>query len=102
MYANSYDTTSDRELKKNIVEVKPNALEEISKLKFYEYDFKDNDIHQKLGIMANDAPYEITGKENKSINQYAFTSYVARAVQELNEKVETLEQELKELRGENK
>lgn len=100
IYAPNYDITSDRELKENIIEVTPNALADISKWKFYEYDLKDSDIHQKLGIMANDAPYEITGKENKSINQYAFTSYVARAVQQLSEIVENQAKEIKLLKEE--
>ena len=59
-------------------------------------------VHVELGIMTDEAPEEILGDDGKSINLYAYTSYVAKAVQELNEQVEELKKKIEMLEAENK
>ena len=59
-------------------------------------------VHVELGIMTDEAPEEILGDDGKSINLYAYTSYVAKAVQELNEQVEELKKKIERLEAENK
>lgn len=64
-------------------------------------------VHVELGIMTDEAPAEILGIEGKSINLYAYSSYIAKAVQELIEKsdeqekrIAALETELQALKNE--
>lgn len=59
-------------------------------------------VHVELGIMTDEAPAEILGDDGKSINLYAYTSYVAKAVQELTEQVEELKKKIERLEAENK
>lgn len=57
-------------------------------------------VHVELGIMTDEAPEEILGDDGKSINLYAYTSYVAKAVQELITKCEEQEQRIAHLEAE--
>lgn len=59
-------------------------------------------VHVELGIMTDEAPAEILGEDGKSINLYAYTSYVAKAVQELTGQVEELKKKIEILEAENK
>lgn len=59
-------------------------------------------VHVELGIMTDEAPAEILGEDGKSINLYAYTSYVAKAVQELTKQVEELKEKIEILEAENK
>ena len=108
------------------------AIDGIKSLRFYSYDYKPHEdtqydeaetvqevklnsaeldeaeesektpVHVELGIMTDEAPEEILGDDGKSINLYAYTSYVAKAVQELNEQVEELKKKIEILEAENK
>lgn len=57
-------------------------------------------VHVELGIMTDEAPEEILGDDGKSINLYAYTSYVAKAVQELVTKCEEQEKRIADLEAE--
>lgn len=102
--ADSWVVNSDRELKENIVEISDvEALDKVNQLKFYSYDFKKTDTpkakalnsagtpeakektptHIEMGIMADEAPKEIQCEGGKQIDLYAYTSLVAKSVQEL-------------------
>ena len=57
-------------------------------------------VHVELGIMTDEAPEEILGDDGKGINLYAYTSYVAKAVQELIDKCEEQEKRIADLEAE--
>lgn len=57
-------------------------------------------VHVELGIMTDEAPEEILGDDGKGINLYAYTSYVAKAVQEIIDKCEKQEQRIADLEAE--
>lgn len=106
------------------------AIDGIKSLRFYSYDYKPHEdiqnseaqtvqevklnsaesdeaeesektpVHVELGIMTDEAPEEILGDDGKSINLYAYTSYVAKAVQELITKCEEQEQRIAHLEAE--
>lgn len=50
--------------------------------------------------MTDEAPEEILGDDGKGINLYAYTSYVAKAVQEIIDKCEKQEQRIADLEAE--
>lgn len=100
---NGVNVTSDPELKENIAEVTNlNALSKISNMKFYSYDYKsDSALHVDIGTMAPDSPAEIQSNDGKAIDLYAYINLTTKAVQELSQKVEALEQKIIELEAEN-
>ena len=103
---------SSRELKTNIKSQYIQALQEIEKLKFYSYDFKNTEenslnsnlSHVEIGLIADEAPNEIKSDNGNAIDLYAYISLTAKALQELSEKctiqekrIESLEAELQEI-----
>ncbi len=100
---NGISVTSDPELKDNITEVTNiNALGKISKMKFYSYDYKsDATLHVDIGTMAPDSPAEIQSSDGKAIDLYAYINLTTKAVQELSQKLESLEKRISELEAEN-
>lgn len=100
---NGVNVTSDPELKENIAEVTNlNALSKISNMKFYSYDYKsDSALHVDIGTMAPDSPAEIQSNDGKAIDLYAYINLTTKAVQELSQKVEALEQKISELEAVN-
>lgn len=99
-----FAVSSDRKLKENIEEISVDAIEKLKKLKFYSYDRKEklkgkNSLHIKMGIMADEAPDEILNKNGDAIDLYAYSSLLAKAVQELAEIVEQKSKEIEELKA---
>ena len=99
---NGVNVTSDPAVKNNIADAsKLNATEKISQMKFYSYDYKDNAApHVDIGTMAPEAPKEIQSQDGKAIDLYAYINLTAKAVQELNEKVEKQAQKISALEAE--
>lgn len=98
-----FAVSSDRKLKENINEISVDALENLKKLKFYSYDRKEKingkkTLHTKMGIMTDEAPTEILNKNGDGIDLYAYSSYLAKAVQELTVMVENQAEEIKQLK----
>lgn len=108
-YADAHIVWSERAKKENIVEKSTtNALKKLSDIKFYSYDFKkidetekDNPVHIEFGTMVEEAPPEIQSSNGKGIDLYSYIGLTTKAVQELSQKVETLEQKIAELEAEN-
>lgn len=99
-----FAVSSDRKLKENIEEISVDAIEKLKKLRFYSYDRKEklkgkNSLHIKMGIMADEAPDEILNKNGDAIDLYAYSSLLAKAVQELAEIVEKQSKEIEELKA---
>lgn len=95
---------SDRRFKRDIQPSTINGLEIINNLKTYsytkEYDGKTEDI--ECGIMAQDvkehakSAFQEAPEEVQTYSTFKLVPYLIKAVQELSEKVENLEKQLKE------
>ena len=101
--------SSDRKFKKNIKNSEINGIEEIMKIPHFLYDWKNKDLHVDCGYVAQDMEqcnelYVIRvpqtdnqGKEvgvNLQINEQHIIPVITKALQELIEKVNTLEREI--------
>lgn len=99
--ANKFNVNSDKNLKANIIERKENGtLKKLRAMKFYSYDFINDDVHIKYGTMANEAPEEIQSENGNGIELYSYIGFVAKSVQELVDKVEKQEREINALKSE--
>lgn len=110
--ADKWVVHSERAAKENITSQETlNAVEKILQLKFYSYNFKKSNktptasekttaeetVHINLGIMADEAPEEIRSSDDKGVDLYAYTSLVAKSVQEMNLKIEEQAKKIEEL-----
>ena len=95
------DKASDRRLKENIAPTTINALDAINKLDMVEFDFIKDKKHEEVGLIAQEVeqviPQAISrNPENEDdflhIDYTAFVPYLIKAIQELNQKIERLEQ----------
>ena len=109
-YCVSLSQTSLEENKENIELYDKNALEEIKKVDIYKYDLKHEKGQGKkhLGfIIGKDYNYssEITSEDEDGkeigVDSYSMSALNMKAIQELLNKVETLEKRIKELEGDN-
>ena len=95
---------SDRRFKRDIQPSTVNGLEIINNLKTYsytkEYDGKTEDV--ECGIMAQDvkehakSAFQEAPEDVQTYSTFKLVPYLIKAVQELSEKVENLEKQLKE------
>lgn len=125
IYSNGTMVTSDRSKKTNISQCTVNALEEVEKLKFYNYNLKvpdesfhmatitgyDDDFKHRamppmkasdrridVGIMYDEAPTAIQDNRENAIDLYSYISLTAKAVQELNQKVDGLKKAIEQMK----
>lgn len=109
-WVNVDSTSSDKRLKENIEKTQFDSLDFIKKLNFYSFDWKKNryghkKAHTNCGLIANELQeideslvYE-NGKEKiKYIDDFRVLNIALKAIQELNEKVDKLVVENKELK----
>lgn len=99
---------SDKRLKENIQPTKVNALDTLNKIEMVEFNWKKDGKFEKLGAIAqqvksvedslvvHDMDDKQTFNDHLRINYYDTIPYLIKAVQELSEKVENLEEQLKE------
>lgn len=109
-------SSSDKRLKKNIKNTFVKALPTVMNIKMHRFDWKDTDLHQSLGCIADELEeldpmlvsgggYESDGSMNiKSINTLLLTEYNSKAIQEQQEiinsqqnQIHLLEKKLKKL-----
>lgn len=109
-YVYVYANNSDKNLKKNIKETKINALDIINKIRHVEFDWKDNNIHNDIGYIAqemkdineNFVHYQKidlkdgTQKENWQINTLSVLATTTKAIQEQQDEIEKLQAKDKE------
>lgn len=91
------DKASDRRLKENIAQTAVNALDTINKIDMVEFDFIKDKKHEEIGLIAQEVediiPQAIS-RDPESEDSYlhidytAFVPYLIKAVQELNQKLE--------------
>ena len=96
--ATKFVNTSSIKYKNVIGEMEDGALDRVMAAKVYEYTFK-NDMAAKESvglIIEKGAPREVIDSEGDSIDNYAMTSFLWKAVQELTEEVNRLKDKLGE------
>lgn len=91
------DKSSDRRLKENITSTSVQALNEINKLNLVSFDYIENKKHEEIGLIAQEVediiPQAIS-RDPESEDSYlhidytAFVPYLIKAIQELNQKLE--------------
>jgi phage minor structural protein len=96
-----FNAGSSRNIKTNIEEYYDNALDLIKNTKVYSYHFKSeveraiedgwdiNLLKKSIGLILEESPEEIRNQD--SIDLYAMTSLVWKAIQEIASKIENLE-----------
>ncbi len=92
-----WSAQSERGAKKRIKKVEGRYLDRVKSANTYEYLYKDEDESrkQRLGLIVDEVPDEIKTEQGDAVDIYAMTSYLWKAVQELSEQVEYLEQKIK-------
>ena len=85
-----------RKLKENIKTYKESGLDKIKNLDIVKYDLKSG-IKNKVGIIADDTDEEFLTEANDAVDLYKAIFIQAKAIQELNQKVETQEQRINDL-----
>ena len=91
------DKSSDRRLKENITSTSVQALNEINQLNLVSFDYIENKKHEEIGLIAQEVediiPQSIS-RDPESEDSYlhidytAFVPYLIKAIQELNQKLE--------------
>ncbi|MGP9043335.1 phage tail spike protein [Cytobacillus kochii] len=93
LQAREVENMSSIDLKTNIKHLPDNGLKVIRGLSFVEYDLKDdikNGIYfRNVGLIAEYSP-DVTGRDGKAINLYFLSSYIGKAVQELDKEINWL------------
>lgn len=84
LWAYAFNVLSDEQLKTNIKEYQNNALNEVMKIKVYEYDYKNIPNDKRIGFLANEikevVPHivkEIKISEKISENEYNYDKIVS-------------------------
>lgn len=99
-YAVATNFYSDKRLKRNIAESNVDALDALSKLKTYEYDINtpQGDFrHAQLGIIAQEVAEHIPDAHQvlhdgyETYDTFHLSPYLIKAIQQLNEKIDSLE-----------
>ena len=95
---------SDRRLKENIVECKHKALDYIQQFQFKEYDWKKQEdrprkAHTKIGLIAQevqavDPTLVYENGDTLNLDNLRLTTIALKAIQELSQRIETLERKL--------
>lgn len=99
--------SSDIRLKENVHDTEiGSALDVINQMKLRSFDWKENGCHQKIGFIADELEeidkklsfgggYDGDGNPSyKSVDTFYLIGYLTKAVQELNSKIEELEEKL--------
>ena len=86
-----------RALKTNIQPFTQSALELVNSLDIVTYDKKDGEIENKIGIIIDDSPKEFANPDENAVDLYKTIFIQAKAIQELTDKLEALENRVKKL-----
>lgn len=97
--AKNFNNTSLESTKKNIEKFDRNVLETVKNAEIYKFNYKvENDTNKKhIGFVIGEGyktPEEAISNSGMEINIYSMCSILWKAVQELTQKVEKLEQEV--------
>lgn len=87
-----------RSLKKDITPYEGNALKLVENLKIYNFKYKANNKDSFIGMVIDEnkeVPKELLMNDGTAINTYNTISILIKSIQELNQKIELLEAQLK-------
>lgn len=101
--------TSDKRLKKNIKETEiKSALDLLSKIEYYSFDFKSNDRHQKIGFEANklheldeNLTIEVEQPNGEIIYNYDINTIIplfGKGLKEANDEIRILKKQMEDLK----
>lgn len=91
-YANTFNATSKRSLKKNIRRFRQSALEILSRVEVVSYQYKtETGGYEHTGFIADDAPSCLTGAGHDVMALSDNVGMLIRAVQELDARISQLE-----------
>jgi hypothetical protein len=97
--APSFNGTSSKTAKKNIKPFKKPALGIIKKVDIVSFKYrKDEDPIPQIGFIAEDIDPLLSGKNQDSMRLNSAIGLLLKAVQELNDKIEIFEKEIKEIK----
>ena len=101
-------TDSDVRLKTNIQPTNIKALPVVNRINMRQFDWKATGTHQDIGVVADelekiDSGFTVGGGYNqdgsmdvKSVNTFYLMGYLIKAIQELSEKLDILEKQIKQ------
>lgn len=90
------ENASSRDYKKNISHFNGSALDIInaSNARLYHYNNQDDSEKLNIGLIAEEAPQLVQGKDGKSVDGYGMTTLAWKAIQELSEQVMYLNEKI--------
>lgn len=93
----AFNTSSLEEYKKNISLFEENALDIVKNAEIYTYNYKveEDDEHKHIGFVIGEkykTPKQLIGETGDSIESYSMSSIMWKALQELIDKVEKMEE----------
>lgn len=102
LYASAFNTASSLVWKKDIKNFERSALDIINSADVMSYSIKQDeedveiieDAHKHIGVIAEFAPEEIATENGQGIDLYAMTSLAWKAIQELKQQNEELQEKL--------
>jgi phage minor structural protein len=92
---------SDRRLKENITDTAVKALDKINRLKMVSFDFIESKKHEEIGLIAQEVETivpRVVSRDPENPDGYlhidytAFVPYLIKAIQELNQKINLMEE----------
>ena len=92
---------SDRRLKENITDTAVKALDKINRLKMVSFDFIESKKHEEIGLVAQEVETivpRVVSRDPENPDGYlhidytAFVPYLIKAIQELNQKINLMEE----------
>lgn len=95
MTSTGFYQSSLRALKKNIKPFNKSALDILNRVDVMTYRYRNDDGNQHVGIIADDSHELLAGKNHDHFDQGNATGLLIKAVQELTERCNKLEAELK-------
>lgn len=90
------ENASSRDYKKNISHFDGSALDIInaSNARLYHYNNQDDSERLNIGLIAEEAPQLVQGRDGKSVDGYGMTTLAWKAIQELSEQVRYLNEKI--------
>jgi len=97
VWAASYYENSLRALKTDITPFLSSGLDIINSLDIVNFDLKDGSAKNKIGVIIDDSPKEIADGNQTAVSLYNTIFVQAKAIQELSDKVDSLEKRIEKL-----
>ncbi|MFC1799843.1 tail fiber domain-containing protein [Candidatus Eisenbacteria bacterium] len=102
--ANAWNTFSSREFKSDIRELQPREyrqiLEDVRRTEVVRYRYREDENRtEHIGVIAEDAPEDITTPDRKAVELADYSAFLLAAVKAQQEQIEALETQVNELKA---